>query len=385
MYLRKSEMTSFAAGKYPAMSTLLKDYYSPVFYKKLAGVLTAAVPGFNTKKFTERIFSDGFESLELKGRMKRTSAVLHTFFPDDFSETAGLISRIIVKLREERFGEDSFVFMFLPDYIETYGINDYEAAVRTIEEVTQFVSCEFAVRPFLLKYSERMMAQMMQWSLHENHKVRRLASEGSRSRLPWAMAVPVLKKDPGLILPLLTNLKNDPSEWVRRSVANSLNDISKDHPHIVVDIAHSWKGLNKETDAIVKHGCRTLLKQGHPELMKLYALDSTNIALQQFRILTPEVKIGDSLGFSFSLRNESDTPQVIRLEYAVYFRKQNGQLTKKVFKISERLYEAGASADILRKQSFRLITTRRYYTGEHGLSVIVNGAEKELKYFRLND
>ncbi|MGY0037975.1 DNA alkylation repair protein [Pedobacter sp. NJ-S-72] len=135
--------------------------------------------------------------------------------------------------------------------------------------ITQFISCEFAVRPFLAKYGGQMMIRMEKWSLHESHKVRRLASEGSRSRLPWAMAVPGLKKDPSPILPILENLKNDPSEWVRKSVANNLNDISKDHPEIVIAIANRWKGLSKETDAIIKHGCRSLLKQGHAKILPI--------------------------------------------------------------------------------------------------------------------
>ena len=139
--------------------------------------------------------------------------------------------------------------------------------MKAIEFITQFITCEFAVRPFLLKYGDKMMNQMRAWSLHKSHKVRRLASEGSRPRLPWAMAIPALKKNPMPVLTILENLKNDPSESVRRSVANNLNDISKDRPGMVLKIANAWKGQNKETDAIVRHGCRTLLKHGHPEVL----------------------------------------------------------------------------------------------------------------------
>lgn len=366
------------------MSYLLKDLYSPAYYARLADVLNTTVPGFSSATFTAAIFDDAFAGKELKDRMKHTANVLHTFLPAEYGERIDLIERIISELRERNWGEDGLTFMFLPDYIETYGIHDYETSVRALELTTQFVSCEFAVRPFLLKYGDKMMAQMVQWSLHENHKVRRLASEGSRPRLPWAMAVPALKKDPSPVLPILENLKNDPNESVRLSVANNLNDIGKDHPQLVIDIATRWKGHSKETDAIIKHGSRTLLKQGHTAILSHFGLKSDGITIADFKIATPEIKIGQSVEFSFTLCNTKPTAETVRLEYAVYYLRQNGTASKKVFKISERLYQPREQAAIARKQSFKIITTRKFYPGVHGLSIIINGAEQEKEEFVLN-
>jgi len=228
-----------------------------------------------------------------------------------------------------------------------------------------------------------MIDEMIKWSLHENHHVRRLASEGSRPRLPWAMAIPFLKKDPASILPILENLKNDPSEYVRRSVANNLNDIAKDNPQIVLETASKWKGHSKETDAIIKHGCRTLLKQGHPEILSHYGLESTNIELSNFEIKTPTVKIGDYLQFHFHLNNKNTEPKTIRLEYAVHYKKAKGHLAKKVFKISEKIYQPNQLTKIERNQSFKLITTRVFHTGIHQLSIIINGTESEALEFDL--
>jgi hypothetical protein len=188
--------------------------------------------------------------------------------------------------------------------------------------------------------------------------------------------LPALKKDPSAILPLLENLKNDPSEWVRRSVANNINDIAKDHPDLVIGLAKKWKGISKETDAIIKHGCRTLLKQGHQEILKHYGLDGSRAEISGLTVLTPLVRTGDSLEFSFVLRNLEPSAQTIRVEYGIYYLKSNGLLSKKVFKISEKVYPENAVVTILRKQSFRLITTRVFYPGIHQLSVIVNGEEK---------
>jgi len=365
------------------MASPLKDLYSPAFYNRLSSALTVAIPDFDTQKFNQNIFVTQFDSMELKERMKHTAKVLHHFLPESYPQTIILLQKTIEQLRVQGIGEDGLAYMFLPDYIETYGIDDFENSVEALEFVTQFVSCEFAVRPFILKYGNKMILKMQQWSLHESHKVRRLASEGSRPRLPWAMGIPFLKKDPASILPILENLKNDPSEYVRRSVANSLNDIAKDHPQIVLNMAKSWSGLSAETDALIKHGSRTLLKQGHPEILKHYGLDDAGIVLKDFKLLTPVVKIGESLAFSFSILNENHAAQKVRLEYAVYYKKQNGQNTKKVYKISERIYPAGAEISIIRKQKFILITTRKFYLGDHQVAVIINGAERAPVSFEL--
>jgi 3-methyladenine DNA glycosylase AlkC len=286
-----------------------------------------------------------------------------------------MIEHIVVRLQQNNFENDSFVFMFIPDYIKLYGIDDFENSIKAIESVTQFVSCEFAVRPFILKYGNPMIKQMICWSLHENYKVRRLASEGCRPRLPWAMALPFLKSNPVPILPVLENLKSDSHEWVRHSVANNLNDIAKDNPTIVIDIAGRWKGLSKETDAIVKHGCRTLLKQGHPEVLKLFSLENKNLRVNHLTITEKNIKIGERLNFSFEIVNEQAEKQIVRMEYGIYYRKANGGLSRKVFKISERSFAPFEKSIVYRNQSFRLITTRKFYSGEHRLSVIINGKE----------
>lgn len=367
------------------MSSLLKDIYSVGFYNRFTTVLATVVPSFNKERFMTLTFTDGFDNMALKERMRHNATVLHEFMPQDFPAAVNVMEKLVTRLREERFGEDSLAMMFLPDYIELYGINHYEHAVKALEFMTQFVSCEFAVRPFLLKYHGQMMAQLLAWSLHNNYKVRRFASEGSRPRLPWGAAIPALKKDPSAVLPILENLKNDPAEWVRKSVANNLNDISKDHPAVMMAIARKWRGISKETDAIIKHGCRTLLKQGHADILAHYGLESKSLTMGGFTILTPSVKIGDSLGFTFSVSNDHTEKQTVRLEYGVYYNKANGQLSKKVFKISERIYLPGEKAEVNRKQSFKLITTRKFYSGKHQLSVIINGEEKEIKTFDIFD
>lgn len=362
---------------------LIKDIYSVSFYEKFGQAVAEVYPSFNEQRFIETIYKGDFYQKEWKDRMKHTTAVLHHFMPQNFPEAVAIIDKIIENLKKNSFTDGNLAFIFFADYIENYGLEDFKTSMKAFVSITQFISCEFAVRPFILKYKERMIDEMIKWSLHENHHVRRLASEGSRPRLPWAMAIPFLKKDPTSILPILENLKNDPSEYVRRSVANNLNDIAKDNPEIVLEIASKWKNNSKETDAIIKHGCRTLLKQGHPEILSHYGLESTNIELSLFEIKTPIVKIGDYLQFHFYLNNKNQESKTVRLEYAVHYKKAKGHLAKKVFKISEKIYHPNQLTKIERNQSFKLITTRVFHLGVHQLSIIINGTESNVLEFEL--
>ena len=366
------------------MSKRLKDIYSPEFYEGFSQILGELVPAYDHEKFKQLIFDENWPGKELKQRMRHTSLVLRQFLPEEFQQAAKTIENIIEKLRQHHVREPNLEYMFLADYIEVFGIPDFKNSVNLIEFVTPFASCEYAVRPFLIKYGDKMLQQMDQWAVHENHHVRRLASEGTRPRLPWAIALPEFKKNPGPILPLLEKLKDDPSDYVRRSVANSLNDISKDNPDIAIAIAQKWKGVSKETDGLIRHGCRTLLKQGNPEILSFYGLnDHTTVELSNFKIQTPGVKIGHDLLFSFTLHHKGRKDKTIRLEYAIYYLLQNGKHSRKVFKISERTYQANESANMQRKQKFKIITTRRFYPGLHMVALIINGHEQDRCKFEL--
>lgn len=361
-----------------------KNVYSPAFYEKLGNRFQHLHPSFDKQRFEELIFDAAFESRELKDRMRHTTGVLHQLLPSDFPTTSQLLLRYISEFQEELHQENAFPYLIFPDYVGTYGLEHFEEAMQAIEKITPFITCEYAVRPFFLQYEAPMLAQMKRWALHTNHHVRRLASEGSRPRLPWGMALGAFKKDPMPILPILYTLKNDPSEYVRKSVANSLNDISKDHPQVVLDILKEWSGSSKETDWVVRHASRTLLKQGHTEVLRHFELHGADfITFSDFDVLTPHVTIGDPLIFQFSIEHASDKPQKIRLEYGIYYRLANGQSSKKVFKISEKLYPPHQKATIVRNQSFKPITTKVFYPGIHQVAIILNGVEQAPLAFEL--
>ncbi len=366
------------------MSYQLKDLYSPQFYHRFSKILSQEIADFDSKKFQQLIFDEAWDSRELKERMWHTSQILNRFFPESFESAGDLIMRLVDASVADGFTNAGLQFMCLPDYVERYGLEDFDTSVRVFEHITQFTSCEFAVRPFVIRYPVEMVQKMASWSKHSNEHVRRLASEGSRSRLPWAIALPDFKTDPTPVLPILENLKHDPSEYVRRSVANNLNDIAKDNPQITLKVCREWIGKTPDTDRLVKHACRTLLKAGNTDALQLFGYGDPNVfAISDFKVETPKVLFGEDLKFSFRLSNTGNSEELVRLEYGMYYMKANGSLSKKVFKISERPIDAGSEQIINRKQSFKPISTRKYYPGGHEVSVIINGEEKGRMAFEL--
>ena len=377
------------------MAELFKNIYNKHFFDGCAKALKCVLNDFDESLFLSQIFDSEWENREIKQRMRHSTTILKNFLPPDYPSAISKILELINHVRETpyfwaikqksdtQYGL-SLEYAFLGDFVEQYGLNDFQTSVKAIEEITQFVSCEGPVRPFIIKYPKEMMAQMLLWSKHTNQWVRRLSSEGCRPRLPWCIAIPSLKENPLPIIPILENLKNDSSLFVRKSVANNLNDIAKDNPSVVLDLVKQWQGTSKNCDWIIKHGSRTLLKQGNVTLMEQFGFDTkSEVSIQNFEVLTPIVHIGKSLEFCFTLLNQNKTKTNIRLEYGLYYQKANGTLSKKVYKISEKEYAENSSTQIFRKQSFRQITTRKFHLGLHQVSIIVNGKEFEKYNFTL--
>ncbi len=350
----------------------MPEPFKNLFNEEVIGALTEEIEkvfaGFDSAGFKSFVFDAGWEGRELKERMAHVSIALREFLPEDYREALDILKKVSPNFK-------GIAQMSLPGFVELYGLEDFDASVPALEHFTKSSSSEFAVRPFIKKYPEKMMKVMADWAESDNEHVRRLASEGCRPRLPWAMALPDFKKDPSPVLPILEKLKTDESEYVRRSVANNLNDISKDNPELVLDVAEKWLGMSEETDKLVKHALRTLLKKGNPGALKLFGYsDPEHVGLHDFKI-APEVKMGESIEFSFILKTEEEKLGKLRLEYGVDFMKANGKHSRKIFKIYEKDYEE-KERTFKRKHSFTEVTTRKHYPGEHKISIIINGVER---------
>ncbi|MGL4649474.1 MAG: hypothetical protein ACRC1H_08690, partial [Caldilineaceae bacterium] len=259
---------------------------------------------------------------------------------------------------------------------------DWELSLHTIGAFTRYASGEFAIRPFLNADLAQTLVYLHLWAADAHEGPRRLASEGSRPRLPWAMAVPALKRDPTPILPILTLLKDDPSETVRRSVANNLNDIAKDHPELVIDLARRWIGQSPQVDSLLKHACRTLLKKGDARALALFGFHAPHAARAlDLRVAPAGLPIGEWVTLHWTLEVEGDEPVKVRMEYAVDFVKARGT-SRTVFQLSERMWEPGRYL-LQKRHSTADLSTRRHYPGPHHVMLLLNGEAQGTVTFEL--
>jgi len=357
------------------MSEPLKNLYNKKLLANLNQVIIEHYPAFDHNAFSKMVFDRNWKNKELKQRMRHITESLHQHLPSDFKKAIKVLKPVSTKF-------SGFEHMFFQDYVECYGLHDFETSIPALEHFTKYASSEFAVRAFILQDEKRMMKQMLQWAKSDNHHVRRLATEGCRPRLPWAISLPTFKEDPQPVLPILKILMNDESEYVRRSVANNLNDISKDNPDIVLDWAQQWLNKNKQTDSLIKHACRTLLKQGDQTALSLFGFtESKHIKVSQFEI-QKNVTLGENLSFSFLLKTRKEILGKCRIEFAIDFVKANGSKSRKVFKISESDYNQKEKY-VTKHFSFKSISTRKYYAGKHQLTIIINGIDQLAKPFEL--
>lgn len=358
----------------------LKNMFNPDVVDEMSQHILAYYPKFDIPTFTMRVFDSQWASRELKERMRHITVCLREALPTSYEEAV----RVLMSVSDAvKGGELKFAYMVLPDFVEVYGQDDWELSMEALGVVTQSSSSEFAVRPFLVSHRDQTLARMLSWAEHTSVHVRRFASEGSRPRLPWGMALNEFKKDPSYTLPILERLKADPELYVRRSVANHLNDISKDHEDVALDTAVRWYGKSAETDWVVKHAMRGLLKKGNVRAMRLFGFaEPHNVRVNDIVLSLETCQIGETVNLSCGVDLEESMK--IRLEYAVDYVKQNGSVSRKVFMMSEKEMPSGESV-FAKKLDFSDKTTRRHYAGEHRITLLVNGVEKGNVLLQLHD
>ena len=289
-----------------------------------------------------------------------------------------------ISVNKSKQGIIGWAVMPIVDYVGINGLGHFDLSMNLFKEMTKRSSSEFGIRYFLLAEPVRTLSFIETWLNDPNHHVRRLISEGTRPRLPWAMQLPVFIDDPSPVLSLLETLKDDNEEYVRRSVANNLNDISKDHPDIIANIAAQWlKGADKNRIKLIRHACRTLIKQGHKATLKALGYDAPLVKLEKLEILTPQVNFGDALLFELSLVSTSEQEQNLIIDYAIHHRKANGKSSPKIFKWKTCVLAPSAALSSKRKHAIKKITTRTYYSGSHRVEIFINGISFGSKGFEL--
>lgn len=375
------------------MSYELRDFYDASVIADIAGDLKRAYPAFEVRAFTKQCL-EGLAPLSLTGRAAHIAAAMRRHLPADFDQVADILER---SLGDHHASTESFgmaPFKYLPHTMLTAsdGLGHFEASMRLQYELTQRFTAEFSIRAFLNTHPEATYERLIDWSSDRNPHVRRLVSEGSRPRLPWAPRLRHFQKDPTPVLALLERLKDDPELYVRRSVANNLNDIAKDHPEVVVDICRRWltevrsgrASARPNREWIVKQALRSLVKAGHPGALELMGAGAKpKIRLEDVRMTPQRVRQGGRVECTLSLVSASRAPQDLLIDYAVHYVKADGRTNPKVFKLKRVTLGRGEVLPIRIPLKLADLTTRTHYPGRHAVELMVNGRRYPVGTFTL--
>lgn len=357
--------------------------------EKMATHLGKADTAFKSDLFIKTA-THNLHALELKQRSFQFTQALKSALPDDFEKAAFIIQHCLgapiegepTKAHDLSSGLRGWAIMPLADYVGLYGREHFEISMDLFEHLTQRFSAEFAIRYFLVDAPIKTLKIMMGWTTHKSHHVRRLACEGCRPRLPWGMRLNDFIKDPQPLMPILDALKDDEEAYVRRSVANNLNDIAKDHADFITLVAKNWlKDADKNRQGLVKHACRSLIKQGHQPIFKILGFGAPNINVTHFDITPKHVKLGQHIDLTVTLESNQASPQPLIVDYAIHHQKANGRLIPKVFKWT--IVDLRGSQTLSKKHRFKPVTTRTYYAGAHGVELLINGVSFGVLPFQL--
>lgn len=367
-----------------------KNKISPDLVKCLGLHLERRLQGFDRASYEAAILGK-LEKLELKQRARLIADQTGKILPETLDVKFHILRSILHPLENEgvdRASDDKGIrgwgMMPLGMVVTDFGLEDFDKSFALLKEMTKRATAEFEVRPFLDRDQERALAIMTPWVKDDSVHVRRLVSEGTRPRLPWGMRLKKLVADPAPTLPLLEALRDDPEDYVRRSVANHLNDIAKDHPDLVAEIAKRWlKGAGKNRQKLVRHACRSLIKQGHAGTLTAFGLNPPEIRVDGPLVRTPAVTYGNALSFDVGLTSTARKPQDLVIDYLVHFKKANGTRAPKVFKWTKVKLDPGETVSLSRDHAIRPITTRVYYGGTQAVALRINGQDFGFSEFEL--
>lgn len=344
----------------------LKTMFDAARYRSLAAELSALSPAFDASAFLDHTLT-GLSSRELMDRMRRTSTGVALALPLPYREQLGVLRALAPRIRH------NFIGIFLSDFVAQHGLGDTAASLDALKFFTRFGSAEFAIRPFIQRDQAATLAVMRTWALDADEHVRRLASEGSRPRLPWGARLQSLVADPSPTLDILTMLRADDSLYVRKSVANHLNDISKDHPDVALALVSNWDRAHPNTAWIVNHALRTLIKRGHPRALALLGAGTAPKLDASFSCSPKRIRLGATVTFSATLASTARRTQSLLIDYVVHYARASGKASEKVFKWTRLDLAPGETLALTKRQTIRDFSTRRHHAGRHRVELQING------------
>jgi 3-methyladenine DNA glycosylase AlkC len=358
------------------MAEPLKNYYGPDVPARIARMIKEVDSGFDEDAFLADAL-DGYQALELTPRARQIAQALARHLPQDYERAIEiLIASLGPKLQvAELTGMDVFVYLPHVFFVAEFGVDHFEASMRAQYELTQRFSAEYSIRVFLGRYQQQTLGRLREWAFDSNVHVRRLVSEGTRPRLPWAPRLRAFQDDPRPVLELLELLKDDPELYVRRSVANNLNDIGKDNPAALIETCRRWmRDASLQRSWLVRHALRSAVKRGESEALEILGfLPATAVQVHDIHIAPAVASIGDSVTFTVELSNEGSATQRLLIELRVHFVKANTHPSPKVFALKELELRPNGSVQLSKTISLAQHTTRTHYPGQHRVEVLVNG------------
>ncbi len=349
-------------------------------------MITPVYPQFRRAVFVRDALK-GYEQLDLMPRGWQIARTLRRYLPDDYEKAVDILIASLDCPLEQTQDNGMAPFLYMPHVflVAEFGLDHFEASMRAQYELTQRFTAEFSIRPYLQKYPRQTLARLKQWTGDPSVHVRRLVSEGTRPRLPWAPRLREFQKDPRPVLALLERLKDDPELYVRRSVANNLNDIGKDHPAILVDTASKWlKNASEDRRWLVNHALRSAVKRAEPGALAVLGFGAAaRVVLDDVSIIPKRVAAGDAVTIAFSLTNRQKHVQRVLVDFCIHFIKASGRTGAKVFKLKTLEMAPGETVLLKKKVSLAEMTTRKHYPGRHKIDLILNGQPLPLGEFVL--
>lgn len=363
-----------------------KNLFNATVIAEMGEHLHRRYPAFAKQEFI-RSASRNLADLELKQRAAQITAALELHLPQDFLHAREILlaalhpeeNADLKMLKMDDQGVRGWAVMPMADFIARRGLPFFDQSLTALAEMTKRFSAEFAVRTFINADIKAALRHIRQWAGSPNEHVRRLASEGARPRLPWAEQIPAFIANPAPMLPILQRLRDDPSEYVRRSVANHLNDIAKDHPQLLETLVPEWLiGAPPQRRRLLRHACRTLIKKGNSAVLQAFGYTPAkivrrNLQLEVFALSTHQPRMGDKMTLRLRLISTHKKPQQLVVDYVVHWLRANGQWSPKVFKWKNIELPPGGVLELTKNHSFQKVTTRTYYPGAHKVAVQING------------
>ena len=369
------------------MAEQLKNHFDERIPRSIADQIKAVWPDFPRREFLADVLGN-YDDLELMDRGRAIGDALGRFLPASYPLALDIVMRSIDVPRKESYptgGMASFYFLPHTSFIAQWGRDHFDESMLAQHRLTQRFSAEFSVRVYIERYESESLDLLKRWASDPSHHVRRLVSEGTRPRLPWASRLPRFQKNPRPVIALLELLKDDPELYVRRSVANNLNDIGKDHPDVLLGVARRWmKGASPERQSLIKHALRSLVKQGNPAALALLGFRSTEGVRVGRAVINPaRATKGSRVTIAFDITNTGRKSKRLLVDMRIHFVKANGTTSPKVFKLKSVALPAGETAKLRKTISLAELTTRKHYPGRHRVEALVNGKQFSIGSFHV--